>query len=244
MAALAAIESLLSARVAASLADTGRVEPDRELVGQGLASIAAGLFGGMPATGAIARTAVNVRSGGRSRLAAVVHAGVLLLVVLVAAGPGGAIPVATLPGVLMVTAVRMVHLAVARSILRSTRADAAAYLVTAVDDVAVVVLRLSQLELVGATGAYALGEIVHRLEARGVTVLIKGIREGHVELFRSVGVLNHLRHHRHCSPSCRRPSSTPGRTSTGRTPSAPAESIRRIVPGSCVSHRRRRMLML
>ena len=85
VAALAAIESLLSARVGATLADTGRIQPDRELVGQGLASIAAGLFGGMPATGAIARTAVNVRSGGRSRLAAITHGLVLLLVVALAA---------------------------------------------------------------------------------------------------------------------------------------------------------------
>ena len=64
VAALAAIESLLSARVAASMADTGAYDADRELVGQGLASVAAGFFGGIPATGAIARTAVNVRSGG------------------------------------------------------------------------------------------------------------------------------------------------------------------------------------
>ncbi|MES2169883.1 MAG: SulP family inorganic anion transporter, partial [Actinomycetota bacterium] len=64
VAALAAIESLLSARVAASISDTGPYDADRELIGQGLASIASGLFGGMPATGAIARTAVNLRSGG------------------------------------------------------------------------------------------------------------------------------------------------------------------------------------
>ena len=89
VAALAAIESLLSARVAASLADTGDYDPDRELVGQGLASIGAGLFGGMPATGAIARTAVNVRSGGRTRIASLFHAVVLLLVVLVAAARSG-----------------------------------------------------------------------------------------------------------------------------------------------------------
>src|SRR5690606_8325736 len=83
VAALAAIESLLAARVAASLADTGPSDPDRELVGQGLASVAAGLFGGMPATGAIARTAVSVRAGARTRVASVTHALVLLLVVLV-----------------------------------------------------------------------------------------------------------------------------------------------------------------
>jgi SulP family sulfate permease len=269
VAALAAIESLLSARVAAGLADTGAYDPDRELVGQGLASIAAGLFGGMPATGAIARTAVNVRSGAATRLAAIVHSLVLLLVVLAVAGPVGSIPLAALAGVLMVTAVRMVHLATIRSILRSTRADAVAFVLTAVvtvsvdlivavvigmvvagvfalrglaratgvsrepiagephpgddriaiirldgplffaaadrvldavtglDGVEVVVLRMSQLELVDATGAHVLSEIVRRLEARGVTVLIKGVREGHTELFRAVGVLDALRHHRH-----------------------------------------------
>lgn len=269
VAALAAIESLLSARVAASLADTGPYDPDRELVGQGLASIGAGLFGGMPATGAIARTAVNVRAGAKSRVAAIVHALVLLLVVLVAAGPVGAIPLAALSGVLMVTAVRMVHVATARSILRSTHADAIAYVVTAVvtvsvdlivavvigmavagifairalsratgvhrepiagaaepgddriavirldgplffaaadrvldtvtalDSVTVVILRMSQLELVDATGAHVLSEIVQQLERRGVTVLIKGVREGHVELFTTVGVLSALRHSNH-----------------------------------------------
>ena len=104
VAALAAIESLLSARVAASLADTGPYDPDRELVGQGLASIGAGLFGGMPATGAIARTAVNVRAGAqtqrrrdRPRARAAARR-------LAAAGPVGAIPLAALSGVLMVTA--------------------------------------------------------------------------------------------------------------------------------------------
>ena len=269
VAALAAIESLLSARVAASLADTGPYDPDRELVGQGLASVAAGLFGGMPATGAIARTAVNVRSGAATRVAAITHAVILLLVVVAAAGPVGAIPLAALAGVLMVTALRMVHLATVRSILRSTRADAAAFVitalitvsvdlivavvigmivagvfalrslsratgvhreeidgepqphddriaiirldgplffaaadrvldaVTAVGGVSVVILRMSQLKLVDATGAHVLSEIVHRLEARGVTVLIKGIREGHTELFRTVGVLDALRDQRH-----------------------------------------------
>src|SRR5699024_8870664 len=60
VAALAAIESLLSARVAASMCDTGAFDPDRELVGQGVASVGASLFGGMPATGAIARTSVSL----------------------------------------------------------------------------------------------------------------------------------------------------------------------------------------
>jgi SulP family sulfate permease len=269
VAALAAIESLLSARVAASLADTGVYDPDRELVGQGLASIGSGLFGGMPATGAIARTAVNVRSGGRTRISSITHAVVLLLIVLAAAGPVGMIPLAALAGVLMVTATRMVHRATVRSILRSTRADALAFVITAVvtvsfdlivavaigvlcagvfalrslsratgvgreslpgpeqpgDDriavirfdgplffaaadrvfeavtrteaVSVVILRMSQLELVDATGARILSEIVQSLERRGVTVLIKGVQPGHEELFRTVGVLGALRHQNH-----------------------------------------------
>lgn len=269
VAALAAIESLLSARVAASLGDTGPYDPDRELVGQGLASIGSSLFGGMPATGAIARTAVNVRAGGRSRLAAVTHSLVLLGVVLVVAGPVGQIPLAALAGVLMVTAVRMVHADTVRAIVRSTRADAAAFIATAVitvsfdlivaviigvafagffalrgmsrasrvrreelrghaqpgderiailrfdgplsftsadrifaevdaiRDVSVVIMRMSQLELVDATGAHMLGEVVQSLERRGITVLIKGVQPRHAGLFRTVGVLDALRHHNH-----------------------------------------------
>ena len=105
IAALAAIESLLSARVASSMSDAGAYQPDRELVGQGVASIGSSLFGGIPATGAIARTSVNIRAGGRTRLASIVHALVLLLIVLVAA-PVSRIPLAAL-GRVLVTAVRM-----------------------------------------------------------------------------------------------------------------------------------------
>lgn len=137
VAALAAIESLLSARVAAAHSDTGPYDGDRELVGQGLATIAAGVFGGMPATGAIARTAVNVRSGARTRVAAVVHALVLLLVVVAAGGVVGRIPLAALAGVLMVTAVRMVSPAVVRSVVTATRAAAVLFALTAVITVSV-----------------------------------------------------------------------------------------------------------
>ncbi|MEJ7649790.1 MAG: SulP family inorganic anion transporter [Nakamurella sp.] len=117
VAALAAIESLLSGRVAASMADNGPFDADRELVGQGLASIAAGFFGGMPATGAIARTAVNVRSGARSRLAALTHALVLLVLVLFAGSLVAHIPLAALAGVLIVTATRMISRHVLRAVL-------------------------------------------------------------------------------------------------------------------------------
>src|SRR5205823_14977325 len=85
VAALAAIESLLSARVADAMADVARHDPDRELLGQGLANLVSPIFGGMPATGAIARTARNVRAGARTRPAAATHAVALLAVVLFAA---------------------------------------------------------------------------------------------------------------------------------------------------------------
>ena len=85
IAALAALESLLCATVADGMSVNEQHDPDRELFGQGLANVVAPMFGGVPATAAIARTAVNVRAGARSRLAAVTHALVLLVVVFAAA---------------------------------------------------------------------------------------------------------------------------------------------------------------
>lgn len=131
VAALAAIESLLSARVADGMAGTSRLNPDRELVGQGLANVASGLFGGMPATGAIARTAVNVRAGARTRVSAIVHSLVILLVILFAGSLVAMVPLAALAGVLMVTAVRMVDPRTVASILRSTKSDALVMILTA-----------------------------------------------------------------------------------------------------------------
>jgi len=270
VAALAAIESLLSARVAASLADTGPYHADRELVGQGLASIASGLFGGMPATGAIARTAVNVRSGGRTRLASITHALVLLAVVYLAASVVAQIPLAALAGVLMVTAVRMVNPAIVRSVVTASRGDAVVFALTAVVTVAfdlivavilglvvaaflalralarsgsatreslpgpaqpgderialyrldgalffgaaeavvgaveevpgeieVVIVRMSQIGALDATGARVVTEMVQGLERRGITVLLKGVQARHLALAKRVGILDSLRHHRH-----------------------------------------------
>jgi len=136
VAALAAIESLLSAKVADGMADGEPHDPDRELVGQGLANVAVAFFGGMPATGAIARTAVNVRAGARTRRAAIVHGLVLVVVVLALSSVLARVPLAALAGVLMVTAVRMVEFGTVRRILRSTRSDAALLTVTAAATVA------------------------------------------------------------------------------------------------------------
>jgi SulP family sulfate permease len=131
VAALAAIESLLSARVADGMSATSKLNPDRELVGQGLANVASGMFGGMPATGAIARTAVNVRAGARTRVSAIVHSILILGIVLFAGSAVAVIPLAALAGVLMVTAVRMVDRRSVHAILRSTKSDAAVMVLTA-----------------------------------------------------------------------------------------------------------------
>ncbi|RMI30564.1 SulP family inorganic anion transporter [Nocardia stercoris] len=130
VAALAALESLLSATAADSMAVGTRHDPDRELFGQGLANIAAPLFGGVPATGAIARTAVNVRAGARTRLAALTHAVVLAAIIYLAAPLVGHIPLAALAGVLLATTVRMVETASLAAIARASRGDAAIMAIT------------------------------------------------------------------------------------------------------------------
>ena len=155
IAMLAAIESLLSARVAAGMVrpdgrPSGAYSPDRELTGQGLASIATGLFGGMPATGAIARTAVNVRSGAKTRLSAIVHALVLLAIIYLAAGLVGRIPLAVLAGILMVTATRMVSRRTVQAIMHSTRADAFVFILTALITVAFDLIVAIEIGLVAA----------------------------------------------------------------------------------------------
>jgi SulP family sulfate permease len=106
IALLGAIESLLSATVADNMIDD-RHDPNQELIAQGLANVAAPLFGGFCATGAIARTSTNVRMGGRTPVAGIVHALTLLLVVLVAAPAARYIPLTVLSAILLVVAWNM-----------------------------------------------------------------------------------------------------------------------------------------
>jgi SulP family sulfate permease len=275
VAALAALESLLSATVADGMSVGRRHDSDRELVGQGLANLASPLFGGIPATAAIARTAVNVRSGAVSRLAALTHAVLLLGVVLVAARWVGEIPRAALAGVLIATAVQMVRVSSLAALLRSTRGDAVVLVTTAVatvvldlvtavlvglvvagffalrqtaasarleevpldaadhDDeerslldehivayrldgplffaaahdflleltevtrVRVVILRMSRVTAIDATGAHVLADTIRRLEHRQVTVLLSGVRPHHEQVLRELGVHDGLAHERH-----------------------------------------------
>ena len=266
-------------RLVATVADAMRVgtrhDPNRELVGQGLANLASPLFGGLPATAAIARTAVNVRAGATSRLAALTHAMFLLVVVLVAARWVTRIPVAALAAVLIVTAIQMVRVSSLLALLRATRGDAAVLAITAaatvafdlvtavilglvvagfvalqqtartarldevpldetdhtdeehalldehivayridgplffaaahdflleladVSDVRVVILRMSRVTTVDATGAHVLADTVSRLEGRGVTVLLSGVRPEHERVLRHLGVHGRLAHERH-----------------------------------------------
>ena len=106
IALLGAIESLLSARVADSQIDD-RHDPNQELIAQGMANLAAPLFGGFAATGAIARTTTNVKTGGRTPIAGILHALVLLTIVLVAAPLAAYVPLATLSAIVMVVAINM-----------------------------------------------------------------------------------------------------------------------------------------
>lgn len=129
VALLAAVESLLSAVVADSM--TGRRHNSNvELIAQGIANLAVPLFGGIPATGAIARTATNIRSGARSPVAGIVHALTLLTILLIAAPLAYHIPLATLAAVLLVVAWNMGEWREIRVILRLSKADKLVWLTT------------------------------------------------------------------------------------------------------------------
>ena len=140
IALLIAIESLLAARVADGLAHAKadeKFDPNRELFGQGLATGVASVFGGMPATGAIARTSVNVRSHAQSRMAAIFHAAVLLFIALVAAPLVESIPKAAIAGVLLGTSYRILNPASIRESLRTTKAESTTLIITAVATIAI-----------------------------------------------------------------------------------------------------------
>ena len=130
LAALGSIESLLSAVVADGMTVSEKHNSDRELIGQGLANIMIPFFGGIPATGAIARTAVNVRSGGKTRLSGVIHGVALAIIVLTLAPLAAQIPLAALAGILMVTSVRMIEWEAIGLLMRATYSDFSVMLLT------------------------------------------------------------------------------------------------------------------
>jgi len=129
IALLAAIESLLSAVVADGMIG-GRHRSNMELVAQGIANIASPLFGGMPATGAIARTATNVKNGGRTPVAGMTHALTLLFITLFFGRWAALIPLATLAAILVVVAFHMSEWRTFASEFRAPKSDVAVLLTT------------------------------------------------------------------------------------------------------------------
>jgi SulP family sulfate permease len=129
IAMLAAIESLLSAVVADGMIG-GRHRSNMELVAQGIANIASALFGGIPATGAIARTATNVKNGARTPVAGIIHALTLLLVTLFFGRWAALIPMATLAAILVVVSYHMSEWRTFRAELHSPRSDVIVLLAT------------------------------------------------------------------------------------------------------------------
>ena len=129
VALLCAIESLLSATVADGMIE-GRHRSNTELIGQGIANIASALFGGIPATGAIARTATNVRNGGRTPIAGLIHALTLVLIILLLGRWAALIPLSALAAILMVVAYHMSEWHAFKSLLRAPKMDVAVLLTT------------------------------------------------------------------------------------------------------------------
>ncbi|MFA5214584.1 SulP family inorganic anion transporter [Sulfuricurvum sp.] len=129
IATLAAIESLLSAVVADGMSGT-RHKSNAELLGQGIANIASAIFGGLPATGAIARTATNVKAGARTPVAGIMHAVWLFLFMLLLSPLIVKVPLAALAAILMVVAWNMSELKHVREIMQAPRSDRIVLIVT------------------------------------------------------------------------------------------------------------------
>ena len=129
IAILAGIESLLSAVVADGM--TGdKHDSNQELIAQGVANIASALFGGLPATGAIARTAANIKNGGRTPIAGMVHAVTLLIIMLVAMPLAKMIPMTTLAAILIVTSINMCEFKEFALIRKTTKSDFSVLILT------------------------------------------------------------------------------------------------------------------
>jgi sulfate permease, SulP family len=129
VAMLGAIESLMSAVVSDRMSND-RHNPNVELFGQGIANIFSPMFGGLPATGAIARTATNIRSGAQSPVAGIIHALTLLCILLFAAPLVSYVPMAALAGILMVVAYNMGEWREIPQLLKLTKTDISIWLVT------------------------------------------------------------------------------------------------------------------
>ena len=129
IALLAAIESLLSAVVADGM--TGKKhDSNAELIGQGIANVAVSFFGGIPATGAISRTAANIKNGGKTPMAGIIHAVMLFLIMLIFMPYAKLIPMSTLAGILVVVSYNMAEIKSMKTLLKSSKSDALVMMVT------------------------------------------------------------------------------------------------------------------
>ncbi|MDR1503133.1 MAG: sodium-independent anion transporter, partial [Prevotella sp.] len=130
IALLGAIESLLSATVADGVIGGEKHNSNTELIAQGVANIITPLFGGIPATGAIARTMTNINNGGRTPVAGIIHAVVLLLILLLLMPLAQYIPMACLAGVLVIVSYNMSEWRTFKALLRNQKSDVAVLLIT------------------------------------------------------------------------------------------------------------------
>lgn len=129
IALLAAIESLLSASVADGMTGS-RHHPNTELIGQGVGNIASALFGGIPATGAIARTATNIRAGAKTPVSGLIHAVTLLLILMLAGQYAAIVPLPALAGILVLVCWNMAEVSTFTHLLKGPRQDAAVLIIT------------------------------------------------------------------------------------------------------------------
>ena len=127
---LGSIESLLSASVADGMTMSRRHHSDQELMGQGLANLIIPFFGGIPVTGVIARTAVNIRAGAKTRLSGIIHSVALLILVMLFAKHAERIPLAALSGVLILTGIRLIEWDVTRQIWAASKTEGIIALIT------------------------------------------------------------------------------------------------------------------
>lgn len=184
IALLAAIESLLSAVVADGMIGT-RHRSNMELVAQGMANIASPLVGGIPATGAIARTATNIRTGGRSPIAGMIHALTLLLILMVFGKWAGMIPLASLAAILVVVSYHMSEWRSFRGLLRAPRSD-----------IAVLIITFALTVLVDLTVAVQVGIVVAALlfmRRMAATTNVEAVTDGLREQSEDIGEISHYR---------------------------------------------------
>ncbi len=198
---LAAVESLLSARALDRMTpDIKPHNPSLELFGQGLANVAVGFFSGMPVTGVIARSGVNVQSGGRTRLASLVHAVILLLSVLYLGRFIAAVPIAALAGLLCIVGYRLIEIKTFVELAQLEKMEAVAFAATAIGTVSghlmsgmIIGLALHALNLFLHRHERAQKEQLAKEKARGVRAVLT--KDEHGEARRLVPAEAAPKHH-------------------------------------------------